>query len=44
MFDSEELEDNQFVPLQVFYDVGEYEMNRLLKGELNKLILSEVMD
>jgi hypothetical protein len=35
LFDSEELEENQYVPVQVFYDIGEYEMNRLFKGELN---------
>lgn len=46
LFDSEELEDNQFVPLSVWNEVGEYQMNHLLSmhAELNKLLLSEVMD
>ena len=44
LFDSEELEENQYVPMKVWNDVGEYEMNRLLKGDLNDLLLSEIKD
>ena len=35
------------MPLQVFYDVGEYEMNHLFSAnnnELNKVVLTEVME
>ena len=47
MFDSEELVDNQYVPLSVWYEVGEYEMNHKFSDEnnlLNDVVLTECLD
>ena len=47
LFDSEELIENQYVPLPVWYEVGEYEMNHLFSNDnnyLNDVVLTEVLD
>ena len=47
LFDADELADNQYVPVPVWDEIGEYEMNRRLSangGELNDIILSECLD
>lgn len=43
LFDSEELDDNQFVPLKVFKELQEYEMYDLLAPFMKKL-LEEIVD
>lgn len=44
LFDSDDLTENQFVPLSVYYEIADYEMSHLLNGELNELILLECQD
>lgn len=39
LFDSDDLTENQYVPLSVYYEIADYEMSHLLNGELNELIL-----
>ena len=44
LYDSETLTESQYVPLATWQAVGHYEMNRLLDGELNGVVLAEVYD
>ena len=42
LFDSEDVIDNIYLPVKSFINIGEYEMQGALLGDLNQLILKEI--